>query len=366
MRCSPFSCCVTQRRRTTARVLLSPVPTTSSTPLDSPHVNVEHHAHGPSPQLLLSRHSILYPFSLTIPRCSLFVSSPYQPLAFSFSPDPKAPINPDARMSESRAPLRPTDSRPRLACRRVGRVCWCGAMSGAERALRIVLAHMSASFTATSSSTSLPFPLLSFFPPPVLLDRSADAPVPVYPRSSSFLSALSLVPAPTAGNPLRKPQIRFINAGGRLSALVRARLCSASPALPARFTHSAGNVPAPSLPYTLFARPSLLRHTHSYLVSFPSPPPAPFGLPLVPTHHTRLDATPSSPLSFPLASCASLTYTCAYDCMLFLSPISLHTYISTTNPISDTSNNSIVCFVRLSSCLNALHHRQRLQSIQFN
>ncbi|KAJ7882366.1 hypothetical protein B0H14DRAFT_3755568 [Mycena olivaceomarginata] len=89
---------------------------------------------------------------------------------------------------------------PRLACRRVGRVCWYGAMSGAVRALRIVQAHMSTSSTATSSSTSLPFPLLSFFPPPVFLDRFAVAPLPMHCRSSSF-GALSLVLAPARCQP---------------------------------------------------------------------------------------------------------------------------------------------------------------------
>ncbi|KAJ7876916.1 hypothetical protein B0H14DRAFT_3436375 [Mycena olivaceomarginata] len=292
VRCSPFSCCVTQRRRTTARVLLSPVPTTSSTPFDSPHVNVEHHAHGPSPQLLLSRHSILSP---------------------SHSPSLAVLCAHQSRRS------------------RVGRVCWYGAIPGAERALRIVQAHMSASFTATSSSTSLRFPLLSFFPPPVLLDRFADAPLPVYPRSSSFLSALSLVLAPAAGNPPRKPQIGCINAGGRLSASARARPYSTSTALRARCTHSVGNGPHPYLTPVAPPRPrpsSLAPSAHTLLsraISLPASCPL-----LSPTRshtHTRLDATPSSPRSFALACSQpypSFTYTCAYNCMLFPSPISLH------------------------------------------
>jgi hypothetical protein len=208
-----------------------------------------------------------------------------------------------------------------------------------------------------------------------LLDRSADAPLPIYPRSSSSLGALSLVFAPARWQLTAKTPDP-IHERWRASVCVGAgaALFREPGSASTMYTRLATHGPHPYLTHPLLSlgldpRPSLLRHTHSYLVPFPSPPPAPFRLPLVPTHHTRLDATPSSPLSFPLASsqpCVSLTYTCAYDCTLFLSPISLHTYISATNPISDTSNESIVFFVRLSSCLNVPHHRQRLQSIQFN
>jgi hypothetical protein len=184
MRCSPFSRCVTQGPRTTARMLLSPVPTTSSTPwpFDPP----PRQCRAPRTPSLPPAPSIppSYPLPLLTHYPSLFSARLFPlptPRVLLLSQS-KAPINPGARTSESRAPLRPTDSRPRLACRRVGRVCWSGAMSGAVRALSIVQAHMSASSTATSTSTSLPFPLLSFFPPPVLVDRSADAPLPIYPR----------------------------------------------------------------------------------------------------------------------------------------------------------------------------------------
>ncbi|KAJ7882348.1 hypothetical protein B0H14DRAFT_2703594 [Mycena olivaceomarginata] len=233
---------------------------------------------------------------------------PHAPLAFQLLRDPAPP--------------------------RVGRVCWYGAISGAERALRIVQAHMSASFTATSSSTSLRFPLLSFFPPPVLLDRFADAPLPVYPRSSSFLSALSLVLAPAAGNPPRKPQIGCINAGGRLSASARARPYSTSTALRARCTHSVGNGP------------------HPYLT--PVAPPRPRPSSLAPSAHTLLSPLPILYLHLRLQLYA------------LPEPYLPTSYISAASPISDTSNESIVFFVRLSSCLNASRHRQRLQSIQFN
>ncbi|KAJ7315711.1 hypothetical protein DFH08DRAFT_971741 [Mycena albidolilacea] len=284
------------------------------------HVNVEHHAHGPSRQFLLSRHPILSPFSLTVPRCSLLVFSLYRLLAFSFSPDPKAPINPAVHASD---------------------------------------AHMSASSTATSSSTSLPFPLLSFFPPPVLLDRSADAPLPIYPRSS-FLGALSLVLAPARWQPTAQtpdPIHRLwrasvcVGAGAALfrepaSASTMYTLgwqrtgpiptlhtrCSpwASALVPCSFVIS-----CPFLPHLL---PPSVSHSSPHTTPDSTLRPRPFpSLPLSPTHHLLIRA---------------------YNCMLFPSPISLHTYIS----ISDTSNESIVFLVRL----NAPHHRQRLQAIQSN
>jgi hypothetical protein len=198
-------------------------------------------------------------------------------------------------------------------------------------------------------------------------DRSADATLPSYPRSSSFLGALSLVLAPARWQPTAQTP-------DPTHQRWRASVCVGAGAALFRepgsvHTQLAKHGPHPYLTHSLLSLGPRSFGTHTYLGSFPSPPPAPFCLPLVPTHHTRLDATPSSPLSFPLASSqpyASLTYTCAYDCMLFPSPISLHTYISAANPISNTSNEYIVFFVRLSSCLNAPHHRQRLQSIQFN
>ncbi|KAJ7315689.1 hypothetical protein DFH08DRAFT_971716 [Mycena albidolilacea] len=105
--------------------------------------------------------------------------------------------------------------------------------------------------------------------------------IPARPPSSGPFHSSS---QQLAGNPPRKPQIRSINSGGRLSALARAQPCSASPPLRARCTHSAGNTRAPSLPYTP--------------VALPRPRPSS----LAPSAHTPLSRPLSLPASCPLLS----------------------------------------------------------------
>jgi hypothetical protein len=315
MRCSPFSCCVTQRRRTTARVLLPRVPTTSSTPFDSP----PRQCRAPRTRsLLLSRHPILSPFSLTVPRCSLRVSSLYRLLAFSFSPNPKVPINPGAYVGITR-PASVTTSFGMQPCR----MCML-VRRDVRRCARS--AHRPGAHGRFLYSSlvlhlpSLPSPLLF---PASCFARSLCRRTPTYPSPLVLppRRALSSAPFhssshPLAGNPPRKPPIRSIDSGGCPSALAWARPCSTSPALRAGCTHSAGNARAPSLPYTLVAlprpRPSSLAPSAHTLLSRPLSLPASCPL-LSPTrphtpHPTRRYALEPSLLSPRFLSAPSITY----------------------------------------------------------
>ncbi|KAJ7882343.1 hypothetical protein B0H14DRAFT_3755542 [Mycena olivaceomarginata] len=259
----------------------------------APHVNVEHHAHDPS----------FYPAILSSPP--------------SHSPSLAVPINPGAYVGITR-PASVTTSFGMQPCR----MCML-VRRDVRRCARS--AHRPGAHGRFLYSSlvlhlpSLPSPLL--FPAPVSLDRSADAPLPIHPRSSFLLGVLlSSAPFhssshPLAGNPPRKPPIRSIDSGGCPSALAWARPCSTSPALRARCTHSAGNARAPSLPYTLVAlprpRPSSLAPSAHTLLSRPLSLPASCPL-LSPTrphtpHPTRRYALEPS-LSPRFLSAPSITY----------------------------------------------------------